>query len=302
MKKIILALFLASSLFACKKSTSTDDSSAATETKYPVSFSISNFLIETKNMRVETDSTLAAITDVYYYAYGSDGLLKNSIHQVRAQTSAGFGVIDDSLKSDTYTIVVYASSGPVGKNLGGVLNVAALGPQDLVNSEAASFPDVFFKKISVTVNSSGNPVPQPQQIALNRITGLLRVELYNALPDTDPNGAVTVKLNNIPVWFYVKNETIDNRNPPVFTYAKRLNQTTFEAYVIGSTTVPITTSIMYINQTGTTQTKTFNNLIIEANKKTTIKGNLSDLANPTAGDYLISVNPIWSDSTVINLN
>jgi hypothetical protein len=296
MKKTIPALLLASALFACKKNSSTDDSPATTEPKYPVSFSVSNFLKQASTLRVVADS-LTKITDIYYFAYGSDGLLKSSIHQ--DATKPGFGLINDSLPANSYNFVVYAATGAVAQNGGENFANASLGPQNLGNGMVGPLPDVFFKKMQATVNSATNPAAQPQEVPLNRITGLVNVEISNALPSSDPKGTITVDLNKVQNAFYFSTE--QGSNQLVTTQAKRVDQTTFQGYVIGSTS-PFSVKISYTDTTGTPQTKSIDNLTIEANKKTSITGSLPGLPNATTGEYLIKVNSSWGDSTNLNLN
>lgn len=296
MKTIIPALLLASALFACKKKSSTGDAPAITEPKYPVRFSVSSFLKQAQNLRVTTDS-LTKITDIYYFAYGSDGLLKSSIHQ--DATKPGFGLINDSLPANSYNFVVYAATGPVAQNGGENFANAILGPQNLGNGMVGPLPDVFFKKMQATVNSAANTVTQPQEVPLNRITGLVDVKILNALPSSDPNGTITVDLNKVQNGFYFSTE--QGSTQLVTTQAKRVDQTTFQGYIIGSGS-PFSVKISYTDTTGTTQTRSFDNITIEANKKTSITGSLSGLPNATTGEYLINVNSSWGDSTNLNLN
>lgn len=296
MKKIIPALLLASVLFACNKSSSTNDAPETTTPKYPISFSVSNFLKQAQNIRVATDSSLK-ITDIYYFAYGSDGLLKSSIHQ--DLNTPGFGVITDSLPASSYNFVVYAATGPVAKNGGESFASAILGPQDLGNGVVGPLPDVFFKKIQETVSSSETTVTQSQQVPLNRITGLVDVELSNALPASASNGTITVDLSKVQNAFYFSTE--QGSTQLASTQTTRINQTTFQGYVIGSNS-PISVQVHYTDSTGAAQTRSFDNLTITANNKTTITGSLSGLPNATTGDYQIKIDPSWSDSTSFSLN
>ncbi|WP_205514169.1 FimB/Mfa2 family fimbrial subunit [Longitalea arenae] len=299
MKKLVPALLLASVLFACKKNTSTGEIPTNPENRYPVSFSVTNFLVETQSMRVATDASLSKITDVYYFAYGSDNLLKSSIHQDTANNKTGFGIIKDSLPAGTYTIVLYASNGPVARNGGANLNWADLGPQQINQTTVGSMPDVFFKKFIDTVTDA--PSVNPQDVSLNRITGLLRVELYDALPASHPNGEV--KLYVAPINGNYSFSSLGTTMGSKDVYGIRRNQTTFEEYLFGS---PYTmwVHILYKDKvTGQSKSKTFeNNIKVETNKKTIIKGYLYGAPDTTQGDFHLKVNTSFTDSTVINLN
>jgi hypothetical protein len=300
MKRIIPALLLASILFACKKDSSTDDSSLATAPRFPVGFSVLDFITETQNMRIAADSSLTKITDVYYFAYGSDGILKSSIHQDTVNNKTDFGKINDSLPAGTYTIVINAGTAPIAINGGTNLSSAALGGQ-IINDFMEPIPDVFFNKIQVTVNATGNPVLQ--DVTLNRITGRIRVELYDALPVADPNGEITLALSTVPILFSFNTASINNQ----FPYFKdsragvRLDQTTLEANVLGSTR-SFWAHILYKDKLGVSKSKAFPDLVLTANKKTTIKGYLYGVPDTTKGDYELKVNSSFSDSTVISFN
>jgi hypothetical protein len=294
MKRIILALSLASVLYACNKDNNSDltESPASTE-KVPVKFSIEDFLITqqdmTENGRVETDTSITRFKKLSYMAFGSDGSIKSWIDQ--DSTNTKFGVITDSLVPGTYTIGICAWSLP---------NVTLSHPDlisaRLYNQEGKSTGDVFYKKFQVTVNTNGN---SQMDVNLNRIVGYLKLELKDALPTSNPNGEITVQANNVAEAFYFKNDSAVQINN-VGWYMNRITQTTWDYYSFGSN-AQMWVTIQYKDKiTGAALYKQIF-CKLAANKKTIISGYLYDV--PTSGNFITRANQDWSsDSTVISIN
>ena len=296
MKKIVPALLLASVLFACKKDSNPVDSPSS-DSKKPVTFSVQNFLVSQQDMsangRVEA---LPQIANVYYYAYKSDG----SKASTKAQSSgtANFGVITDSLAPGTYTIVLAASS--ISLDYFYTMNVG-LKDAFLSQGTTANMGDFFFKKFQVTISDSGNP--PTMDVSLNRVVGLLQANLKDALPASDPNGAainVTVKYPASAIEFATE--------APFHIHSEeninRINQTTWEYYILGSSQALTVTINWKDKTTGASMSKTIPNIVISPNKKTIINGYLYGVPDNLGGsDYIVRYNSDWStDSTVVNIN
>jgi hypothetical protein len=296
MKKTIPALLLACVLFACKKDTNSVESPAS-DAKKPVTFSVQNFLVTQQDMsangRVET---LPQIANIYYYAYRSDG--KNASTKQQSYGTPNFGVITDSLAPGTYTIVLAASSKSL--NYFYTMNVD-LPYAYLTEGTTANMGDFFWKKFQITISDNGNP--PTMDVSLNRIVGLLQANLKDALPASDPNGAainVTVKYPVSAIEFATE--------APFHIHSEeniaRINQTTWEYYILG-TSQALTVTINWKDKTtGAAMSKTIPNLVVSANKKTIINGYLYGVPDNLGGsDYIVRYNSDWStDSTVVNIN
>lgn len=303
MKKIMPALLLATVLFACKKNTSSDEGQSSDEPKYPVSFSISDFIVTTQNMRVATDPSLTKITNIYYYSFGSDNLRRSYITQ-DTTTKTGFGIIKDTLPAGTYTIVICATTAPV--TIGGGTNLTTsviFGDLDPANGQLYPIPEIFYKKIQVTIAPSGNA---QQDVSLNRITGKISVQAYDALPATDPKGEVALFLSTVKRHFNFNTETLGSETARFDAWGTRLSQTTLEANVLGSG--DITQSYFWIHifykdkTTGASKDKYFPDITLPANKRIDIKGYLYGVPDTTQGNYNIKVNSYYTDSTSYSLN
>jgi hypothetical protein len=301
MKKIMPALLLATVLFACKKNTSSDEGQSSDEPKYPVSFSISDFIVTTQNMRVAADPSLTKITNIYYYSFGSDNLRRTYITQ--DSTKTGFGIIKDTLPAGTYTIVICASTAPV--TIGGGTNLTTsvtFGDFAPGTGQLNPLPEIFYKKIQVTIAPSGNA---QQDVSLNRITGKISVLAYDALPATDPNGEVKLAMSQVRRYFNFNTGTIGTETASYDAWGARLSQTTLEANVLGGTYMQTNfwIHILYKDKTtGASKDKYFQDISLPANKRIDIKGYLYGVPDTTQGNYNIKVNSYYSDSTSYSLN
>lgn len=302
MKKAISALLLACMLFACKKETNIDQSTPASDSKVPVKFSVENFLISqhdiSENGRVETDTSLSRFYKVFYMAFTSDGNTASYIEQ--DSTDNNFGVISDSLAPGTYTVVLGAWNRMNIYNSYITTNHSTLANAEFTAPLARPTGDFFYKKLQVTVSANGNPAII--DLTLDRIVGYLKLDFKDALPASDPNGAVTVYINNIPQ-SYMINTDIATNNYELFQM-DRNSQTTWEYYIFGST-APISLQINWKDKnTGAPQSKTISNVIMTANKKTIVTGYLYGVPeNVGGGDLFLRTNQDWStDSTIISIN
>ncbi|HEY8895391.1 MAG TPA: hypothetical protein VIM79_11275 [Niastella sp.] len=301
MKKIIPALLLASVLFACKKDTNSDETPSAVS-KVPVTFNIENFQVSQQDMsengRVETDPTLAKFYKVFYMAFASDGKTASYIEQ--DSTNSRFGTISDSLLPGTYTVAVGAHNRTVPSSFTYITaKYASLASAEFYNVWARNTADFFYKKVQVTVNASGNQITD---LSLNRIIGNLKVDLKDALPTSDPNGAITVNVLGVPQSYMINPDTVANRYSDV--PMDRTSQTTWEYNIFGSNR-PLTVMLSWRDKvTGAFQSKTITNVTVAPNKKTIISGYLYGVpTNVSAGDVFVRTNQNWStDSTVISIN
>jgi hypothetical protein len=300
MKKTIPALLLACVLFACKKDT-TSNESPASQSKVPVKFSVHNFLISQEEMsnngRVETDPTLIRFTRLSYLAFGSDGNRVSRIWQTASDNPNDFGVISDSLAPGTYTIVIGATT------FAGLSDISDYGLNNSyfrVDPISQEIGDLFYKKIQITVSENGNP--PTMDLVLNRVVGQLKIELKDALPASDPNGAVTVNVFGVPTDLMFSTDL--TRGAWYDLPLNRTSLTTWDWYILGSSQKLQVVLGWKDKVTGAAQSKTIQNVLVTANKKTIITGYLYGTPENLGGsDYVVRTNPDWStDSTVIKIN
>lgn len=302
MKKTIPALLLACVLFACKKDTNSDETPSSVS-KVPVTFNIENFQVSQQDMsengRVETDPTLSSFYKIFYMAFANDGTTASYIEQ--DSTNSKFGTISDSLLPGTYTIAVGAHNRTVPSSFTYITaKYASLSSAEFYNVWARNTADFFYKKVQVTVNATGNQVVT--DLSLNRIIGNLKVNLKDALPTSDPNGAITVNVLGVPQSYMINPDTVANRYSDV--PMDRTSQTTWEYNIFGSNR-PLTVMLSWRDKvTGAYQSKTITNVTVSPNKKTIITGYLYGVpTNVGAGDVFVRTNQNWSsDSTVISIN
>lgn len=288
-------------LFACKKDTNSEETPAAVS-KVPVTFNIENFQVSQQDMsengRVETDPTLSNFGKVFYMAFASDGSKASYIEQ--DSTNSKFGTISDSLLPGTYTIAVGAHNRTAPTSFSYITaKYASLSSAEFYNVYARTTADFFYKKVQVTVNATGNAITD---LSLNRIIGNLKVNLKDALPSSDPYGAITVTIFGAPQSYMINPDTVANRYSDV--PMDRTSQTTWEYNVFGSNR-PLTVMLSWRDKvTGAFQSKTITNVTVSPNKKTIITGYLYGVpTNVGAGDVFVRTNQSWStDSTVININ
>ena len=302
MKKIIPALLLACVLFACKKDTNSSESpeSPSSQSKVPVKFNLESFMVSQQDMsengRVETDPSLSKFYKVFYMAFKSDGTPVSYIEQ--DSTNTNFGIISDSLLPGTYTVAIGAHNRLGNYATYITAKYSALASAEFYNLYARNTSDFFYKKSQVTV-SAGNA--SLNDVTLNRIVGNLKVDLKDALPTSDPNGAVSVFVANIPESYMINPDTAAHyyESIPI----DRTSQTTWEYNIFGSNK-PLTITIGWKDKvTGAPQTKTISNVILTANKKTIVSGYLYGVPTNVAGSFITRTNQNWStDSTVVSIN
>ncbi|OQP46853.1 hypothetical protein A4H97_04840 [Niastella yeongjuensis] len=299
MKKVIPSLLLACVLFACKKNTAPNESPAS-ESKIPVNFSLTNFLVSQEDMsangRVQADPSLSGFKKIFYMAFKSDGSPYNYI--VQDSTDINFGNISDSLFPGTYTVALGAWNRKGLYNSNITTNHSRLDSAAFNSFNAKPTGDFFYKKLQVTVS---NGITSHNDVTLNRIVGLLKVELKDALPASDTSGAVSVSISGVPQTYLV------NADIASYNYGNssidRTSQTTWEYYLFGSTN-PLSLTIYWKDRlTGAPQSKTISNVVVSANKKTIVTGYLYGIPTNVAGSFVMKTNQTWSsDSTVISIN
>lgn len=243
------------------------------------------------------------ISDLYYVAYNSNGTKVSYIHQ-DTLNSSNFGVISDSLAAGNYTIFVIASGKPMYveyvKMPGNTsINVAKIGPF-LYGIGVEPMGDAFYKKLQIEITPSSN-VPL-MELSLNRIVGKLEVHVLDALPATHANGLVRVQVTPLTTFFNLNDSTVTSPDPVWEWFGKRIDQTSFVNYLLGSTN-EFNVKIYYKNKTtGENLVKTIEHVTCLTNKKTVLKGYLYGPYDHSGGpDYEVQLNQSWnSDSTLIN--
>jgi len=153
-------------LFACKKETANNtdfvNNKPPIEVKKSIRISIGDFIQNQENLKAvkrkktnpqtNRNAEYAALSDVYYVAYTSDGTRINFIHQDTINNSNNFGTISDSLAPGSYTIVLIASEKPlytqtISSTLSPNVSSHSFGPSMIGGIGIDPLGDLFYKKV-----------------------------------------------------------------------------------------------------------------------------------------------------------
>jgi hypothetical protein len=292
MKKLIVALMLTGILFSCKK----EHVPADEQVKKPVTIRVPDFTTSREDLRVNTDSSLAGITDLYYFSYTSAGAKVHQMHQ--DTTDPDFGTFVDSLVPGNYQIVVMASQKPL------MINTTAPNfGSHYVDPGMASpttwhpYKDFFYKDQAITVPATGNT--GVLDLNLDRHVGKVQVNILDALPANHVNGSISVTFFDPVAEVNIYSGYARDKSWGKSMNMTRVNQHRFEDFMFGIDD-SFELRIDYKDQyTGAPLQKVVPNIIILPNQRTIVQGNLYS-GGPNAG-FQVKVNQSWgTDSTVVN--
>lgn len=264
-------------MFSCKKENTVKNNSVIQEKK-SIQISIADFIMQEGNLRsangrsaasgLNRNANLPDIFNIYYMAFSSDGNRVSFIEQDTINNKTTFGVIKDSLVPGTYNIVLIASEKRLALGLGNI-NSTTFGPPVMASTWWMSMGDVFYKKIPVTVSDSGNV--NNLDVTLNRVAGMVELNMLDALPANTEGGNVSISMSPITNTFYVGSGLPGNPYPETLGYiGTRVNQHTFREYLIGTNNT-YTLQIRYKDKvTGGDSLKIIENVKCGPSKKTII--------------------------------
>jgi hypothetical protein len=294
MKKLIVALVLTGMLFSCKKeNTPLEDQ----QVKRPVTIRIPDFTTSRENFRVNADSSLAGITDLYYFSYTNNGVLVHEMHQ--DSTDPNFGTFTDSLVPGNYWVAVIASQQPLVMHTPGTILNHYFDPGQASVDAWNPYKDVFHNTLAITVPASGNSVVT--DISLHRIIGKVELKILDALPANHVNGFIDAYFVNPPAEVYIEGGTARIPSIPMTSKLTRRGQSLFEAYMFGIDD-SFDLRIDYKDKnTGALLQKVIPTILIWQNQKTIIQGYL--YGAPGNAGFQVKLNQAWgTDSTVVNFN
>jgi hypothetical protein len=294
MKKLSLALMLTGMLFSCKK----ENAPAGEQVKKPVTIRIPDFTTSHENIRVNADSSLAGITDLYYLSYTITGVKVHEVHQ--DSTDPNFGTFVDTLVPGHYRIVVIASQKQlVFHTATGDFNSHTIDPGLEAIDTWLPYKDFFYKNLVITVPETGNP--GIVDVSLDRTIGKVQVNILDALPVNHMNGLINIKFINpvakVNMYSGLAHDISWNQTMNM----TRVNQHRFEDFMFGIDD-SFELWIYYKDKyTGALLVKSVPNIIILPNQKTIVQGYL--YGAPNNAGFQIKLNQSWgTDSTVVNFN
>lgn len=284
-------------LFGCAKE-ETPKIAAHAAKKYAVKFKLSGFSQTVAPFEKQASISADAVDEyaevIYYFVYDSHG---NFIHRLMQEIEdPNFGTITDSLAQGSYTIAVAAtqknylfrSTAQTFEDFTASLPEAQIRLGGLPSNFIPK--DIFFKKISLTVDSEN--VTQP--LTLDRIAGKLEIDILDHVP-----GYSYLYVINEAYFFKLSNETTVEGSEQEHTVT-----TGNFCFLTLNTDHPITLKIYaYDSSNNLIAEKTVDNIDVDRNKRTILKGNLfEEEPKPANESFSINVNSAWdADSIVIDL-
>ena len=281
--------------FGCAKE-ETPKIAAQAAKKYAVNFKLSGFSQTTapyeKHASISADAVDEYAEVIYYFVYDSHG---NFIHSLMQEIEdPDFGTITDSLAQGSYTIAVVAtqknylfrSTAQTFEDFTASLPEAQIRLGGLPSNFIPK--DIFFKKISLTVDSENVTKP----LTLDRIAGKLEIDILDHVP-----GYTYLYVINEGYFFKLANETTVDGSEQEQWGSGNICILTL------NTDYPITLTIYaYDTSNDLIATKTVDNIDVDRNKRTIVRGNMFENEPESANEsFSISVNGSWSeDNTIIN--
>lgn len=283
--------------FGCAKE-ETPKIAAQTAKRYAVKFKLSGFSQETapyeKQASISADAVDEYAEVIYYLVYDSHG---NFIHSLMQEIEdPNFGTITDSLSQGSYTIAVVAtqknylfnsSIQPSFEDFRGSLSNAQIRLGGI--SSTFTPQDLFFTKVNLTIDTE-NVI---QSLTLDRIAGKLEIDILDHVPGYR-------YLFNISEALYFQLESGET----VGGSEQDKESTTGNSCMLTLNTDNPTrlTIYAYDSSNKLIAEKTVNNIHVDKNKRTVVRGNMfEEEPVPANESFSISVNASWSlDSTIVN--
>ncbi len=295
------ALILLLAVFSCKKTNQPGiDDTAGQAPLHAVNFTMTGVKATTTTLSTSPTKATNALGDtlknyasyLYYRIYNANGIWIKSIDQ--KSTDANFGSITDRLAAGNYKVFVAASKTELrvpGKDL--TYNNSYFGPLEY----NALWPDAFSKAFDLSVGNTD----LSQTIRLERAVAGCQI----VLPDGLPKAISQLKIQyqgeytNLPLVLPIATpyegsglyKTMDLKFDAANYQAGPKTFTLF----IANTATPIKFILSAYNSAGIELlSKNINNVLFERNKMTTLTGNLFP-ANSVSADFVIGINPYWTD-------
>jgi hypothetical protein len=282
--------------------------------KHAVEFRLPGFTTNVGEFRktgtssAQRDSLLETqIDEVYYFAYDSAGNEVNNIRQMRGEL--GFGTIKDSLAPGNYTIVLMAQKDTYIWSEATTEHrpLATAGPRLYSNFDGYVLGDLFFKKLSLTVNNADTVVTN--NLTLERMVGKLEVNVLDAEPYSPTGHSLFVTASPEITTFGFANGAAT-----IFAASDTMLVPLGEPYLLGryaktmlNTEIPFTVTVTdYHYMTNVTTRKVIPNVRCYRNKRTILTGKIFDgeVTNPpatTPGGFKVSINDVW-DTDDVNID
>ena len=300
MKKVLLFIAIALSLFSCKREHSV--STAPAGKKYPVMFNITNFTTHQGNFAIRhganhlADTVGASATGfdlLYYEVYDSFGAEVHNFVLVQDSTMVGFGTVTDSLGAGNYQIAFIG--GKKGLQIAGAARIA----NATFNYGGPEWYDTFWNTMTLTVGTSGIS----QNVTLKRVVGKLELDITDAIPAN----ADSLIFNVNPEAARLRSDSGSPDGPPsgTVTYAEKIpagaigtSNFTMDR-LIANTAVPFTVTITCKNTSNAViGSATVNNVSVQANMKTVLSGNLFGGTPPANSQtFTVKVDTAWNSTT-----
>jgi hypothetical protein len=313
MKKNLFALVaLALGIFACQKDQKETPSlpQPVQDTRmYPVRLTLSGFLKKVDELPVNARSAteLAArdsalqdkVQHVYYFAYNmlNPVTAVRELHQTPATSGTNFGLIQDSLPTGNYVIILIASRQPLQFNNDVYWARLATIPE---NGDTIDAPqDIFRARLEVN-HPDTNAVNNWREVALNRVISQVQVNVEDATT-LETYADIYVKLHQPSVGFYMDNGNGWGYNPTRFTPVLRSGGNTFLTQALPShVSTPYSVEILAKHKTtgDTVARKTVYGIVAEANRRIELTGKLLG-SNDQPSTFGISLNEEWFPWQVI---
>ena len=295
MKNIIISLFLFCIVItSCKKDA--NNNSQSSKKLYTVTFnagnfiqqhtSITNSLVRTNAVRLADYPTGADTSTANPIIYASIG--PNTVEQTSSDPN--FGTITTQLPAGTYSVFIIG-----GEESTDLLLSYSTTTQDFTYDNVAGdgLNDLFFKKFTITVGSSGIN----QNISLNRIVGKLDVVVQDSPPAgfnhfelTVSSYALSYNINSGPVVL------VGNYKQGLqgISTASGIDVSSF----ILDTTTPFNVTIAAVDNAGVTAySKTISNVSFPANTDVVLSGYLFG-GNGTGNGITVGADTTWNATTI----
>ncbi|WP_436491384.1 FimB/Mfa2 family fimbrial subunit [Chitinophaga sp. ARDCPP14] len=307
-KKWLIALSLSVLFYACSKD-NTNERPDTRQVQIPFKVSVAEFIKKVQQLPSASgrmapssifakDSTLnTAVSDIYFFAFKNNGDRISYIHQ--RSTDADFGVISDSLPSGECTIALIASSDSLIisdelRNAGINLNADYNN-----NTILAAFPDIFYKKMQITVGP--DTTANNFSLSLERIMASLEVNITDA-PAIRADSNITVNVRSENTYFEIFSAWAYTGIPMQLKIPQRTQHLFSE--LIMNTSEEIRIDINYPDKvTNTMLTKTIGPITLTKNTKTILTGSLYPAIPPVTNvnsGFSVSINSIWNPAQTID--
>ena len=321
-KSLIIVLSFGLFFVACTKENSKPTPPPTSNGKYPVHLNVVGFSASLGdfndrkifgNLRGANDTIADYVRYLAYNVYNATtSAFIKTIYQVKAVADTNFGKIVDTLPNGGYIISITAARDSVLPDPlyfnGGMAN-----PGGIPEGFAGKYPgtDVFYKKMNISVDSGA----VTQEVVLDRIVSMLKVVIEDSIPAnakyiniTPTKYPINVPDTYLPSFFQYKYGNISTGwqgTDNYYTYqveipdsAKKPNFQ-LETYILNTTSQQISVNISCTDAGNVILAqKKVDNITIENNKKTVLKGILFNHSGGNNG-VTVGVNGSWkTDITV----